>query len=99
MIIRDERILLQTILRLRVFYESFTVKMLRIESGLIHVSTQTVTQHVNETATNTYLHFRKKELLKQKDKLKGKKELPKTLLIELRGRGIAYNCTKNEVFH
>ena len=43
--IRDQAILLWTILRLQVLYEFFTVKMLLIESELIHFSTRTVTRY------------------------------------------------------
>ena len=56
---RDQRILLRTILRLRILYESFTVKMLRIGNGRIYVSTRTETRYLNKNGCK-YLILAKK---------------------------------------
>ena len=66
---RDERILLRTIERLRQLHDSFTVKRLRIEAGLHHVSTRTINRCLNKNKYK-YSQSRKKGLLTAKDKKK-----------------------------
>jgi len=68
--VRDERNLLRTIDRLRSFEtNTFTIKRLRLEAGLEHVSTRTVNRFLNKHQYK-YRQLRKKGLLTKVDKVK-----------------------------
>ena len=67
--VRDERKLLWTLQRLRNAREPFTVKSLRIQAGLMHLSTRTINRCLNKH-NYKYLQLRKKGLLTSSDKRK-----------------------------
>ena len=67
--VRDERKMLRAVTNLRKTQGSFTVKEIRIEAGLEHVSTRTVNRCLNNNKYR-YLKSRRKGLLSPKDKKK-----------------------------